>query len=151
MGEVELGIVLWKKKYIQFPDSAPRPSTPPVRNSPQQSPRSSPDIWEPTASQSPAPSRQPTAAPTSNITKRKLFTSSPVKKSARIPKEDKAPEQLSGEMNLEELKLSAQGKAKACFEQKKKERLEARLDPIKELLKTILLGICPRGNNKMVY
>ena len=34
VGEVELGIVLWKKKYIKFSDSAPRPPTPPVRNSP---------------------------------------------------------------------------------------------------------------------
>ena len=137
LGEVELGIVLWKKKYIKFPDSAPRPPTPPVRNSPQQSPPSSPDDWEPTASPSPAPSRQPTAAPTSNITKRKLFTSSPVKKRARKPKEVKAPEKLPGEMNLEELKLSTEGKAKAFFDQKKKERLEARVDPIKKLLKTI--------------
>ena len=76
LGEVELGIVLWKKKYIVFPNSAPRPPTPPVRNSPQQSPPSSPDDWDPTASPSPAPSRQPTAAPTSSLTKRKLFTSS---------------------------------------------------------------------------
>jgi hypothetical protein len=83
LGEVELGIVLWKKKYIKFPDSAPRPPTPPSRNPPPQSPPALPDDWEPTASPSPAPSRQSTAAPTSNLTKRKLFTSSPVKKRAK--------------------------------------------------------------------
>ena len=38
---------------------------------------------------------------------------------------------------MEELELSTQGKTKDFFEQKKKERLEARLDAIKELLKTI--------------
>jgi hypothetical protein len=83
LGDIELGIVLWKKNLIKFPDSAPRPPTPPVRNSPQQSPPSSPDDWEPTASPSPALSRQPTAAPTSNLTKRKLFTASTVKKRAK--------------------------------------------------------------------
>jgi hypothetical protein len=40
-------------------------------------------------------------------------------------------------MTLEELQVSTQGNAAAFFEQKKKERQEARLDPIKELLKTI--------------
>ena len=88
-------------------------------------------------SPSPAPSRQPTAAATSNLSKRKLFTASPVKKRANKPKEVKAPEKLAGEMTLEELQVSTQGQAAAFFEQKKKERLEARLDPIKELLKTI--------------
>ena len=34
LGEVELGIVLWKKQYIKFPDSEP---IPPIRNSPHQS------------------------------------------------------------------------------------------------------------------
>jgi hypothetical protein len=120
LGEVELGIVLWKKKYIKFPDSAPRPPTPPVRNSPQQSPPSSPDDWEPTASPSPAPSRQPTAAPTSNLTKRKLFTSSPVKKRAKKTKEVKAPEKLAGEMTREELEVSTREEARAFFEQKKR-------------------------------
>ena len=100
LGEVELGIVLWKKKYIVFPDSAPRPPTPPSTNPPPQSP-SLPDDWEPIASPSPAPSRQPTAAATSNFTKRKLFQSSPVKKRARKPKEVKAPEKLAGEMTME--------------------------------------------------
>ena len=119
LGEVELGIVLWKKKYINFPDSAPRPPTPLFRNSPQQIPPSSPDDWEPTARPSPAPSRQPTAAPISNFTKLKLFTSSPIKKRARKPKKVKAPEKLAGEMTMEELELSTQGKAKAFFEQKK--------------------------------
>ena len=137
LGDVELGIVLWKKNLIKFPDSAPRPPTPPVRNSPQQSPPSSPDDWDPTASPSPVPSRQPTAAPTSSLTKRKLFKASPVKKRAKKTKEVKAPEKLAGEMTMEELKLSTQGKPAAFFEQKKKERLEAKLDPIKELLKTI--------------
>jgi hypothetical protein len=120
LGEVEFGMVLWKKKYIKFPDSAPRPPTPPVRNSPQQSPPSSPDDWEPTASPSPAPSRQPTAAPTSNLTKRKLFTSSPVKKRAKKPKEVKAPEKLAGEMTQEELEVSTREEARAFFEQKKR-------------------------------
>ena len=71
-------------------------------------------------SPSPALSRQPTAVPSSNLTKRKLFTSSPVKKRARKPKEVKAPEKLAGEMTMEELELSTQGKAKAFFEQKKR-------------------------------
>ena len=44
LGEVELGIVLWKKQYIKFPDSAP---IPPIRNSPHQSSHASPDDWEP--------------------------------------------------------------------------------------------------------
>ena len=115
LGEVELGIVLWKKNLIKFPDSTPRPPTPPVRNSPQQSPPSSPDDWEPTVSPSPAPSRQPTAAPTSNLTKRKLFTSSPVKKRAKKPKEVKAPEKLAGEMTQEELEVSTREEARAFF------------------------------------
>ena len=46
--------------------------------------------------------------------------SSPVKKRAGKPKEVKAPEKLAGEMSLEELELSTQGKAKTFFEQKKK-------------------------------
>ena len=129
LGDVELGIVLWKKNLIKFPDSAPRPPTPPVRNSPQQSPPSSPDDWEPTASPSPASSRQPTAAPTSNLTKRKLFTASPVKKRAKKPKEVKAPEKLAGEMTMEELQLSTQGKAAAFFEQKKRKDWRQDLTP----------------------
>ena len=112
LGEVKRGIVLWNKKYIVFPDSAPRPPTPPSRNTPPQS-SSLPDDWEPTASPSPAPSRQPTDAPTSNLTKRKLqFTStgtmlrkdrSPVKKRTKIPKKAKTPEKLSYEKTNEEL------------------------------------------------
>ena len=126
LGEVELGIVLWKKKHIVFPDAAPRPPTPPSRNPPPQS-SSHPDDWEPTASPSPAPSRQPTDAPTSNLTKRKLFPSStPVKKHGKSvrapenPKEVKAPEKLAGEMTMEELELRTQGQAAAFFEQKKR-------------------------------
>ena len=35
LGEVKLGFVLWNKKHIMFPDSAPRPPTPPSSNPPQ--------------------------------------------------------------------------------------------------------------------
>ena len=145
LGDVEFGIVLWKKKYIKFPDSEPRPPTPPVRHSPHQSPPASPhENWEPAASPSPALSRQPTDAPTSNLTKRKLFPSStPVKKRGKSvrapenPKEVKAPEKLTSEMTQQEIAESLREGSRAFFEQKKKERVEARLDPIKELLKTI--------------
>ena len=124
LGEVELGIVLWKKKYIVFPDLAPRSPTPRSRNPPPQSPPALPDDWEPTASPSPAPSRQPTEAPTSNLTKRKLFTStgtmlrkdrSPVKKCPNIPKKVKTPEKLPAEKSMEELEESSRAQVKAFF------------------------------------
>ena len=44
LGEVELGIVLWKKQYINFPDSAPIPL---IRNSPHKSLHASPAIGSP--------------------------------------------------------------------------------------------------------
>lgn len=34
LGEMELGIILWKKKHIVFPNAAPRPPTPPGTNAP---------------------------------------------------------------------------------------------------------------------
>ena len=52
-----------------------------------------------------------------------------MKKRARKPKEVKAPEKLPGEMNLEELKLSTQGKAKAFFDQKKRKDWRQELTP----------------------
>ena len=92
-------------------------------------------------SPSPAPSRQPTDAPTSNLTKRKLFTStgsmlrkdrSPVKKRAKIPKKVKSPEKLPYEKTNEELEEIMRAKVKAHFAPKKPPT-----DPIKELLNTI--------------
>jgi hypothetical protein len=72
-------------------------------------------------------SGQPTDAPTSNLTKRKLFPSStPVKKRGKSvrapenPKEVKAPEKLAGEMTQEELEVSTREEARAFFEQKKR-------------------------------
>ena len=50
---------------------------------------------------------------------------------------------------MEELELSTQGTTKAFFEQKKKKRLEARLDPIKELLKTIPTEVIDRTVDKL--
>ena len=118
LGEVKLGIVLWKKQYVKFPDST---TIPPIRNSPHQSPHASPGDWEPTMSPSLAPSHQPTDAPTSNLAKQNLFiTSSPVKKHAKdIPKKVKELEKLAAEKTMEELELSTQGEVKAFFEQKK--------------------------------
>jgi hypothetical protein len=54
------------------------------------------------------------------LTKRKLFTASPVKKRAKKPKEVKAPEKLAGEMTQEELEVSTREEARAFFEQKKR-------------------------------
>ena len=142
LGEVELGIILWKKKYIMFPDSTPRPPTPPSRNSPPQSPPAFLDDWVPTASPSSAPSRQLTDSPTSNLAKRKLFTStgtmlrkdrSPVKKRLNIPKKVKTPEKLPAEKSKEELEESSRVYVKSFFAQKKQEKQ----DPVKELLKNI--------------
>ena len=161
LGEVELGIVLWKKKYIVFPDSALRPPTPPSRNAaptppntnpaptspsrnpPPQSPPAFPDDnWETTSSPSPVPSRQPTDAPPSNLIKRKLFTkgSSPVSKRANIPKKVKTPEKLPCEKSMEELEQSTRAEVRAFFARKKEERQ----DPIQKLLKSTSMEVKDR-------
>jgi hypothetical protein len=63
------------------------------------------------------------------LTKRKLFTASTVKKRAKKTKEVKPPEKLAGEMTMEELQLSTQGKAAAFFEQKKRKDWRQDLTP----------------------
>ena len=76
LGEVGAGIILWRKQYIVFPDSGPRPSPPrrgPSPPSPHDddrdnqyndtSPSRSPP-HEPTREPTPEPTRQPTPPPT---------------------------------------------------------------------------------------
>ena len=111
LGEVKLGIVLWKKKYIVFPDAAPRPPTPPSRNAPPPSP-SPHEAWEPdAASPSPAHSPESTDAPTSNLTKRKLNRNgTPPKKRERKPKKVKTPEKLHGSHSFLDSPLQTSGR-----------------------------------------
>ena len=151
LGEVEHGIVLWKKKYIIFTDSTPRPPTPPGRNLSPKSPPAFRDDWVPTASPSPAPSRQPTDAPTSHVTKRSLFRKdrSPVIKRAKKTHKLKSPEKLAPEkpaceMTMEEITVSLNADAATFFERRKEEKHAASQDPLKELLKTIPIEVKDR-------
>ena len=57
LGEVTHAIILWKKEDIVFPNSAPRPPTPPSSNPPLCQPLLERD---PSASPSRSPARQPT-------------------------------------------------------------------------------------------
>ena len=66
LGDVEGGIILWRKKYIVFPGLAPRPpSSPPSRDSPPPSPHDDErdDHHNTSPSRSPPP-HQPTPQPT---------------------------------------------------------------------------------------
>jgi hypothetical protein len=64
LGEVTSGFILWNKKHIVFPGSAPRPSSPPSSHPPPPSPPPAPR--DPSASPPPSPPpapREPSASP----------------------------------------------------------------------------------------
>ena len=129
LGEVKHGFVLWNKKHIVFPGSAPRPPTPPSSSPPPLSPPGLPQR-DPSASPSPSPatpvqsSPSPSPAPvqrtppTSWFNRRKL-NGSPPKQRQKKPRKVKSPEKLPYERTYEENAAISKTEVDAHFAPKK--------------------------------
>ena len=94
LGEVTHAIILWKKEYIVFPESTPRPPTPPSSNPPLCPPLLERD---PSVSPSRCPTRQPTPPTKSLVQKRKTTapSTSTTRKKGTTKKAKEAPAKLA--------------------------------------------------------
>ena len=135
LGQVKHGFVLWNKKYIVLPGSAPRPPTPPSRSPPPTSPpflpqrdpsaSPSPSPATPVRSPSPAtPARSPSPEPVQRSPPYKWFDAkravngSPPKKRQKKPRKVETPEKLPYERTVEESEAITRAEVKAHFTKK---------------------------------
>ena len=117
LGEVEGGIVLWKKEYIVVVEDSTPPRTPPCSNQPQQSPlrpdrtpSSSPpgsQVYQPSQPTPPRIIQRREIPPLPEMEPIKLTSRKPIggppKKRQRMPAKEKTPEKLPYDRTSEEL------------------------------------------------
>ena len=135
LGEVQSGLILWKKKYIVFPGSPPRAPSPPGRDSPPPSPHDDDrDEHHSPSPMNPPHQRQATPDPTSpppaptkptKSQKRKRAASSSTgsqrkSQAERLPRIPPSPPIRAWDRTVEENEAIVQAEVKQHFTRKKK-------------------------------
>ena len=140
LGEVAHGIILWKKKNIVFPGSAPRPPSPPSSNPPPPSPPL-PERDHPSASPSrSSPPRQPPPPTRSQGQKRKAAapSTSSTKKKCTMKKAKQPPAKLAYHMTEEENRAAVDAEVESHFAPKKPQPEEPTDPKVKQHFKGLL-------------